>query len=115
MAERQSLLVENTKRNMERKCGVCETNPSKYKCPSCRLSYCSVACYKKHKEIPCQTQEKLPVADIKTSLIGQEQRPKDEVIADDILESIKFLSHQDLSKLDESSFLAQQLSDPCIK
>eukprot|EP00483_Globobulimina_turgida_P009012 UN09030 len=32
-------------------CGVCKINESKYKCPNCRVTrYCSVACYKKHKE-----------------------------------------------------------------
>ncbi|GKT99677.1 hit zinc finger protein [Fusarium langsethiae] len=31
-------------------CGVCNTNPPKYKCPRCRLPYCSVACNKIHRE-----------------------------------------------------------------
>lgn len=26
----------------------------KYKCPTCYIKYCSVACFKKHKETPCQ-------------------------------------------------------------
>ncbi|XP_056672446.1 zinc finger HIT domain-containing protein 3 [Monodelphis domestica] len=30
-------------------CGVCEEEP-KYRCPACRVPYCSVPCYKKHKE-----------------------------------------------------------------
>ncbi|KAK3257366.1 hypothetical protein CYMTET_33544 [Cymbomonas tetramitiformis] len=34
-------------------CGVCLQNPSKYKCPKCRIPYCSVECCKKHKESPC--------------------------------------------------------------
>ncbi|GAO47665.1 hypothetical protein SAICODRAFT_32224 [Saitoella complicata NRRL Y-17804] len=33
-------------------CIVCETNPPKYKCPvaDCRAPYCSLGCYKTHKE-----------------------------------------------------------------
>ncbi|KAL2263583.1 hypothetical protein VTK26DRAFT_6144 [Humicola hyalothermophila] len=31
-------------------CGVCGTQPSKYKCPRCSMPYCSVACSKQHKE-----------------------------------------------------------------
>ncbi|KAF4455982.1 Zinc finger HIT domain-containing protein 3 [Fusarium austroafricanum] len=31
-------------------CGVCSANPPKYKCPRCRLPYCSVACNKIHRE-----------------------------------------------------------------
>ncbi|KZF19986.1 hypothetical protein L228DRAFT_250404 [Xylona heveae TC161] len=30
-------------------CEVCNQEVSKYKCPTCRLQYCSIACYKKHK------------------------------------------------------------------
>lgn len=29
-------------------CGVCSANPHKYRCPKCRVRYCSVACYKAH-------------------------------------------------------------------
>lgn len=31
-------------------CGVCGGDESKYKCPKCRLPYCSVKCCKEHKE-----------------------------------------------------------------
>ncbi|TIA21793.1 hypothetical protein D6C83_08111 [Aureobasidium pullulans] len=31
-------------------CGVCSQNESKYKCPSCQVRYCSIACFKQHKE-----------------------------------------------------------------
>ncbi|AEO61688.1 hypothetical protein MYCTH_2312091 [Thermothelomyces thermophilus ATCC 42464] len=31
-------------------CGVCGTQPGKYKCPRCSMPYCSVACNKQHKE-----------------------------------------------------------------
>ncbi|GER55117.1 HIT-type Zinc finger family protein [Striga asiatica] len=40
-----------------RKCQVCEEAPSKYKCPTCLVPYCSLACFKKHKEIPCSKPE----------------------------------------------------------
>ncbi|KAK3165862.1 hypothetical protein QOZ80_1AG0038690 [Eleusine coracana subsp. coracana] len=35
-------------------CSVCNEAPSKYKCPSCRTPYCSVTCFKNHKEKSCQ-------------------------------------------------------------
>ncbi|CAM6104423.1 unnamed protein product [Calypogeia fissa] len=38
---------------MAPKCGVCEDSESKYKCPVCRTPYCSLPCYKSHKERPC--------------------------------------------------------------
>ncbi|KDN49677.1 hypothetical protein RSAG8_01742, partial [Rhizoctonia solani AG-8 WAC10335] len=31
------------------KCQVCEVEPFKYTCPGCRVLYCSLGCYKKHK------------------------------------------------------------------
>ncbi|XP_018025210.1 zinc finger HIT domain-containing protein 3 [Hyalella azteca] len=30
-------------------CQICESCTPKYKCPSCLIRYCSVACYKSHK------------------------------------------------------------------
>ncbi|GLU03781.1 hypothetical protein SLE2022_209630 [Rubroshorea leprosula] len=40
-----------------RQCLVCNGAQSKYKCPGCLLPYCSLLCYKKHKEIPCSKPE----------------------------------------------------------
>ncbi|KAL3517766.1 hypothetical protein ACH5RR_020355 [Cinchona calisaya] len=37
----------------QKTCKVCEEAESKYKCPSCLIPYCSLLCFKKHKEIPC--------------------------------------------------------------
>ncbi|XP_018489150.1 uncharacterized protein LOC108859739 isoform X2 [Raphanus sativus] len=34
-------------------CEICEKVVSKYKCPSCIVPYCSLGCFKKHKETPC--------------------------------------------------------------
>ncbi|XP_017038872.1 zinc finger HIT domain-containing protein 3 [Drosophila ficusphila] len=33
-------------------CVICEENPRKYKCSKCSAPYCSVACYKTHKDSP---------------------------------------------------------------
>ncbi|GAB9467696.1 putative mynd zn-finger protein/hormone receptor interactor [Globisporangium polare] len=38
---------------MAKLCQVCTTAEAKYKCPGCRTPYCSAACYKAHKEVPC--------------------------------------------------------------
>ncbi|KAL4660612.1 zinc finger HIT domain-containing protein 3 isoform X1 [Arapaima gigas] len=31
-------------------CGVCEEQVPKYRCPTCKVRYCSLSCYKKHKD-----------------------------------------------------------------
>ncbi|KAJ4751096.1 HIT zinc finger family protein [Rhynchospora pubera] len=42
---------------MGRNCEVCKEVQFKYKCPACLAPYCSVACFKKHKESLCQKSE----------------------------------------------------------
>ncbi|EGD80769.1 hypothetical protein PTSG_01357 [Salpingoeca rosetta] len=37
-----------------RLCGVCTEENPKYKCPRCELRYCSLKCYKQHKQVPCE-------------------------------------------------------------
>nr|CAG4648407.1 EOG090X0JQ4 [Moina brachiata]SVE93390.1 EOG090X0JQ4 [Moina brachiata] len=44
------------------KCEICTTDEFKYKCPTCLLKYCSITCYKVHKETPCQKQSEQQVA-----------------------------------------------------
>ncbi|CAF0917134.1 unnamed protein product [Brachionus calyciflorus] len=34
----------------KKKCELCAENESKYKCPQCLVLYCSLGCYKPHKE-----------------------------------------------------------------
>ncbi|CAL5207105.1 unnamed protein product [Lathyrus oleraceus] len=36
-----------------KQCQICHKAQSKYKCPKCYLPYCSLACFKNHKELPC--------------------------------------------------------------
>ncbi|KAJ8553009.1 hypothetical protein K7X08_020402 [Anisodus acutangulus] len=43
-----------------KKCKICEEAQSKYKCPNCFIPYCSLVCFKKHKEIPCGKSEAEP-------------------------------------------------------
>ena len=31
-------------------CQVCKVDVKKYKCPTCKIVYCSLKCYKQHKE-----------------------------------------------------------------
>ncbi|XP_049412159.1 uncharacterized protein LOC125875116 isoform X2 [Solanum stenotomum] len=43
-----------------KKCQVCDEVQSKYKCPNCFIPFCSLVCFKKHKEIPCGKPEPEP-------------------------------------------------------
>ncbi|KAK7163900.1 hypothetical protein R3I94_002571 [Phoxinus phoxinus] len=31
-------------------CGICSEHVPKYRCPACRIRYCSVSCFKRHKD-----------------------------------------------------------------
>ncbi|PSR82242.1 hypothetical protein BD289DRAFT_341238, partial [Coniella lustricola] len=44
-------------------CGICDVDAGKYKCPRCALPYCSVACFRSHKENhpPDPPKQPLPV------------------------------------------------------
>ncbi|XP_074269444.1 uncharacterized protein LOC141592605 isoform X2 [Silene latifolia] len=48
-------------------CLVCSEAKSKYKCPTCVIPYCSLACFKKHKETPC----------VKPNSVLSDEEPKD--------------------------------------
>jgi len=37
-------------------CQVCKEQTPKYNCAQCRIAYCSVDCYKNHKETTCKLQ-----------------------------------------------------------
>ncbi|GMH25857.1 hypothetical protein Nepgr_027700 [Nepenthes gracilis] len=90
-------------------CQVCTEAKSKYKCPSCRIPYCSLACFKKHKETPCATptfpEEKSTIVELR----GERQIYVDEpceVLQKDQLQSIASsseirdaLKDEDLQKL----------------
>ena len=34
----------------KQQCQICEAAPQKYKCPQCKVPYCSLGCFKKHQE-----------------------------------------------------------------
>ncbi|KAK4272963.1 hypothetical protein QN277_021448 [Acacia crassicarpa] len=63
-----------------RQCQVCNDNQSKYKCPSCYTPYCSLACFKKHKEIPCAKPS--PPSELKTTTIAESHVQKSIVVDD---------------------------------
>lgn len=48
--------LRRTKQNVQPptpQCSVCQEAEPKYKCPKCRVTYCSISCYRKHKEENC--------------------------------------------------------------
>ncbi|XP_057483232.1 uncharacterized protein LOC130769992 [Actinidia eriantha] len=58
-----------------RKCKVCDEAQSKYKCPSCLIPYCSLACFKKHEEVPCVKTESSSQTKLTSGLVSNIERP----------------------------------------
>ncbi|KAE8673099.1 HIT-type Zinc finger family protein [Hibiscus syriacus] len=57
-----------------RQCEVCNRAQSKYKCPSCLLPYCSLSCFKTHKETLCvkpeSTQDKSGTSSVNSGSVN---------------------------------------------
>ncbi|CAG4987135.1 unnamed protein product [Parnassius apollo] len=85
-------------------CIHCGSN-SKYKCPTCLQPYCSVACYKLHKQNPCcvPTPTEPPVISTKENNIEYEYPTEDTVP----IEKLKLL--------EQSAELKKCLGNPHIR
>ncbi|XP_062844955.1 zinc finger HIT domain-containing protein 3 [Trichomycterus rosablanca] len=100
-------------------CGVCCEHTSKYKCPVCRIRYCSLGCFKKHKSDdscqPVQTTE-LPTD---KQIPGSSQRAAEETWAvDDLLDEDSRSDRVSLDKLQqlgESEALISLLRNPHLR
>ncbi|XP_055983077.1 zinc finger HIT domain-containing protein 3 [Sorex fumeus] len=103
-------------------CVVCLEKP-KYRCPHCRLPYCSVACFGKHKE-KCspkaglaerKTRSAVPAVMMKS--VGSEDDDDDDAIADFLNsdEEEDRVSLQNLKNLEESAALKNLLQNPHLR
>jgi len=87
-------------------CGVCLDNPSKYKCPTCILPYCSLSCYKRHKETPCEKPAPPPAPAPKNDTSASTSPEDDSETA---------LKSDQLRKLAASSKIQEYLRYPQIR
>ncbi|KAF2154170.1 hypothetical protein K461DRAFT_292839 [Myriangium duriaei CBS 260.36] len=55
-------------------CAICFSAASKYKCPTCEIRYCSIACYKTHKPIHADNAEK-PITATPLTAISTDSAP----------------------------------------
>ncbi|TDH04673.1 hypothetical protein EPR50_G00135260 [Perca flavescens] len=42
-------------------CSVCSEHTPKYRCPACKIRYCSLGCYKRHKDTCLPVEEPAPI------------------------------------------------------
>ncbi|PRQ25607.1 putative transcription factor interactor and regulator Znf-B family [Rosa chinensis] len=102
-----------------RLCQVCNEAQSKYKCPSCRAPYCSVPCFKKHKETPCVLPEEKPES-ASVLPVPSEEKPTaapESVVERPITvtEASAVLERQQLEAIASSSEICDALKDESLQ
>ncbi|KAA8543451.1 hypothetical protein F0562_021054 [Nyssa sinensis] len=75
-----------------RKCQVCDEAQSKYKCPTCLIPYCSLICFKKHKEIPCVKLASSSEAKLTSGSVSHVERPYHVDEPSEVLQQLQFES-----------------------
>ncbi|XP_037778832.1 zinc finger HIT domain-containing protein 3-like [Penaeus monodon] len=75
-------------------CQVCTKATSKYKCPGCLLKYCSVICFRSHKEGKCEPAQPEPTVtleiDTKGNISSQNVLfPTDDTVLPETLEKLR--------------------------
>ncbi|KAM5179571.1 zinc finger HIT domain-containing protein 3 [Mantella aurantiaca] len=96
---------------MEASCCVCCAESVKYRCPRCRLRYCSLSCYKTHNET-CVPKEAAESTEYSAISRGEPQQSNDLLHEDD--ESDK-VSLQKLKMLGASDELNHLLLNPHLR
>ncbi|KAJ3182226.1 Zinc finger HIT domain-containing protein 3 [Gaertneriomyces sp. JEL0708] len=81
-------------------CSICNENSSKYKCPNCLVPYCSLSCFRTHKETPCEKTTAAPPT------------PKEESKPDLPIEEDSLLSGDVLLKLKQCKDVQSLVSLP---
>ncbi|KAI9477284.1 hypothetical protein LPJ78_004324 [Coemansia sp. RSA 989] len=86
-------------------CAVCNNSAPKYKCPTCKIEYCSAKCFKDHKSMcvpPVQSTQQKPSNDVTVSKEDEEEEEHR-------------LKEADLQKLTKSKRVQQMLAYPEIR
>ncbi|KAK9975362.1 hypothetical protein ABG768_023413 [Culter alburnus] len=99
-------------------CGVCSEHVPKYRCPACRIRYCSVSCFKRHKDDDsCHpTKESDPVSSSQTPVtVSSAEQPW---IVEDLLDEDSHTDKvplQKLQQLGDSEALKGLLRNPHLR
>ncbi|CAJ2646795.1 zinc finger HIT domain-containing protein 3 isoform X1 [Trifolium pratense] len=104
-----------------KQCQICLEAQSKYKCPKCYILYCSLPCFKKHKELPCVNPTS---SEVKTTVL-ESVVEKPSVIDNAMLEALvanplavdkkEVLEQSQLEALASSSEIRDALNDKALQ
>eukprot|EP00002_Diphylleia_rotans_P014161 TRINITY_DN2754_c0_g1_i2.p1 TRINITY_DN2754_c0_g1~~TRINITY_DN2754_c0_g1_i2.p1 ORF type:complete len:147 (+),score=33.24 TRINITY_DN2754_c0_g1_i2:73-513(+) len=95
-------------------CKVCQTETSKYKCPVCAIEYCSVPCFKGHKEIGCEKPQTPPQdTDKSVEAIRKDPQTQDPVLHQ--AESEDIVPQEKLDAVASNPTIAKLLGQSSLK
>uniref|UniRef100_A0A4W5N2B3 Zinc finger HIT domain-containing protein 3 n=1 Tax=Hucho hucho TaxID=62062 RepID=A0A4W5N2B3_9TELE len=98
-------------------CNVCSGETPKYRCPACRIRYCSLSCYKTHKaNDTCQPPKQsvpAPVQDLNGAYSNEDPWTVDDLLDDD--DHTDKVPLQRLQLLGKSEELRELLRNPHLR
>ncbi|CAK6971823.1 zinc finger HIT domain-containing protein 3 [Scomber scombrus] len=96
-------------------CSVCAEHTPKYRCPACKIRYCSLGCYKRHKDTCLPAQQLPPTAEaseVKPALNAEPWSVEDLLHEDDVTDKVPL---QRLQLLGQSKELRDLLCNPHLR
>lgn len=94
-------------------CSVCSERTPKYRCPACKIRYCSLGCYKKHKDTCLPVDKPAPSnPETKTAVSTESWSVDDLLHEDDITDKVPL---QRLQMLGQSKELKDLLCNPHLR
>ncbi|XP_062341364.1 zinc finger HIT domain-containing protein 3 isoform X2 [Osmerus eperlanus] len=96
-------------------CNVCSDKTPKYRCPACKIRYCSLVCYKKHKDtcLPSKPPVQEPTPDLQRSSNNEQPWTVEDLLADD--EKTDKVPLERLKLLGKSEELKDLLRNPHLR
>ncbi|XP_029304567.1 zinc finger HIT domain-containing protein 3 [Cottoperca gobio] len=88
-------------------CSVCSEHTPKYRCPACKIRYCSLGCYKRHKDSCLSVNP-----EAKDSLYTETRTVEDLLHKEDIIDKVPL---QRLQLLGQSKELRDLLCNPHLR
>lgn len=94
-------------------CSVCSERTPKYRCPACKIRYCSLGCYKKHKDTCLPVDKPAPSNPETETAVSTESWSVDDLLhEDDITDKVPL---QRLQMLGQSKELKDLLCNPHLR
>ncbi|XP_068585552.1 zinc finger HIT domain-containing protein 3 [Cebidichthys violaceus] len=94
-------------------CSVCSEHTPKYKCPACKIRYCSLGCYKRHKDTCLPVEQPAPIDPEATDSFNTEMWTVEDLLhEEDIIDKTPL---QRLKLLGQSKELQDLLCNPHLR